>query len=51
MALGWVVVKFSRNQRAQEVAWFEEKHEAIEEADLLNTTEEIDTWYGWEKNK
>lgn len=51
MSKGWVVVRCRKNEPLETVAWFETKEEAQEEADLLNTNEEPDTWYGWERHK
>jgi len=51
MALGWIVIKFVGFTSAKQVAWFEEKFEAQEEAEKLNETAPEGVFYGWEKNR
>ena len=55
MALGWIVVKFDKNAPiglpTPQVAWFEEKFEAQDEAEKLNKTAPAGVFYGWQKNR
>jgi hypothetical protein len=51
VALGWNVIEFVGFTSAKQVAWFEEKFEAQDEAERLNETAPEGVFYGWEKNR